>query len=303
MDRRHFLRAGAAGAALTLVGGPQALAAAKSAASVSRKSLPAQVLACYYTGWDTDTYRITDVPSDFNVVYLFHAKPQGSPVNGSWNNVGNGAFAFEYFDAVPADQVQACRSRGQKVILTVGGASAGFNFDTRAKSAEFVASFQDMHDRLGGVDGCDFNNFEAQIGSSPDEMTWIASQLKARYGGDFAITAPPQPNSPDDRFLLKAMRDAGVLDWAGPQYYDWSGFSEPGFISRRTDDWVQDLGAGKVLLGLTANYGNGPSLEDCMREWDAVRTRYPDIRGMFCWSAQLNLASGNVWGANMKARM
>ncbi len=303
MDRRQFLRAGAAGAALSLAAGPSALAAVKAASPVARKSLPAQVLACYYTGWDTGTYRITDVPADFNVVYLFHAKPRGTPVNGNWNNVGDGAFEFEYFDAVPAAEVQACRARGQKVILTVGGAAAGFNFDARAKSAEFVASFHAMQERLGGVDGCDFNNFEANIGSSPQEMVWIAAQLKARYGSGFAITAPPQPNSPEDRALLRAMAGAGVLDWAGPQYYDWSGFNDAGFISRRTDDWVADLGADKVLLGLAANYGNGPSLADCLREWDAVRARHPGIRGAFCWSAQLNLAGGNVWGANMKARM
>ncbi|MEY4711261.1 MAG: hypothetical protein RIS88_711 [Pseudomonadota bacterium] len=306
MDRRLFVRAGATGAALALAGGAQALAAANVApvaSAAAAKSLPAKVLACYYTGWDAGTYRITDVPADFNAVYLFHAKPRGTPVNGNWNNVGNGAFEFEYVDAVPAAQVQACRGRGQRVILTVGGAAAGFNFDARAKSAEFVASFHAMHERLGGVDGCDFNNFEAQVGSSPAEMVWIASQLKSRHGSGFAITAPPQPNSPEDRALLKAMNDAGVLDWAGPQYYDWSGFNDPGFISRRTDDWVRDLGAGKVLLGLAANYGNGPSLADCLREWDTVRARYPDIRGAFCWSAQLNLAGGNVWGANMKARL
>ena len=291
MDRRLFLRAGAASAALSLVGG------------VSAKSPPARILGCYYTGWDTGSYRITDVPTDFNVIYLFHAKPRGTPANGNWNNVGDGGFNFEFHEQVPAGQVQACRARGQRVILTVGGAQAGFNFDSRDKSTRFVESFHAMHGALGGVDGCDFNNFEANIGSSPQEMVWIATQLKARYGNDFAITAPPQPNSAEDRAMLKAMSDAGMLDWAGPQYYDWSGFSEAGFISRRTDDWVRDLGAGKVLLGLTANYGNGPNLEDCLREWDAVRAKYPDIRGAFCWSAQLNLAGGNVWGANMKARM
>lgn len=303
MDRRLFLRAGAAGAALTLAAGAPAFAAAARSGGVSRKSLPSRILGCYYTGWDTGSYRITDVPTDFNVIYLFHAKPQGTPVNGNWNNVGKGAFEFEFYADVTAAQVQACRARGQLVILTVGGAQAGFNFNTREKSTRFVESFAAMHDKLGGVDGCDFNNFEANIGSSPEEMVWIASQLKARYGSGFAITAPPQPNSPEDRAMLKAMNDAGVLDWAGPQFYDWNGFNEPGFISRRTDDWVRDLGAGRVLLGLAANYGNGPSLEDCIREWDAVRAKHPDIRGMFCWSAQFNMAGGNVWGANMKARM
>jgi hypothetical protein len=160
-----------------------------------------------------------------------------------------------------------------------------------------------MARQLGGVDGCDFNNFEANVGSSPAEMIWIAQQLKSVYGNDFAITAPPQPNSPEDRAMLKAMADAGVLSWAAPQFYDWSGFNDPGFITTRTNDWVNDLGEDKVMLGLAANYSNGPSLQDCIREWDAVKVAHPNIRGMFCWSAQHNLDGGNVWGQTMKGML
>ncbi len=277
--------------------------AASTASAGAAGGLPERVLACYYTAWDTGRYKITDVPADFNVIYLFHAKPNGSPVNGNWNNVGDGSFAFEHWGEVLPSDVQRCRGRGQRVIFTAGGAQAGFNFDSRAKSSNFVASFRDMYDRWGGVDGCDFNNFEANIGSSQAEMIWIAEQLKSLYGSDFAITAPPQPNSPEDRAMLKAMADAGVLSWAGPQYYDWSGFNEPGFIRTRTRDWVKDLSASRVLVGLSANYPQGPSLDDCIREWDAVKAEHAGIRGMFCWSAQLNLDGGNTWGSTMKARL
>ena len=48
------------------------------------------------------------------------------------------------------DQVQTCRQRGQKVILTVGGASNGYNFSDRAKSQNFVTSFQAMYTAMGG---------------------------------------------------------------------------------------------------------------------------------------------------------
>jgi chitinase len=294
---------GAAGATDVVTGGVLTSTTGLGGATstpAAPSSLPARILGCYYTAFATGGYRITDIPADFNVIYLFHAKPNGNPAGGSWNNVGDGSFKFEHYDDVPASDVQACRARGQKVILTVGGASAGYNFNTREKSQNFVASFQDMYNRLGGVDGCDFNNFEANIGSSPAEMIWISQQLKALYGAGFAITAPPQPNSAEDRAMIKAMSDAGVLDWAGPQYYDWSGFNAPGFISNRTNDWVGDLGSDKVILGLSANYGNGPSLSDCIREWDAVRIAHPNIRGMFCWSAQHNLNGGNVWGSTMK---
>jgi hypothetical protein len=160
-----------------------------------------------------------------------------------------------------------------------------------------------MHDTVGGVDGCDFNNFEANIGSSAAEMVWMSQQLKALYGADFAITAPPQPNSIQDRAMLKAMSDAGVLSWAAPQFYDWDGFNAAGFISNRTGEWVRDLGADKVMLGLAASYANGPSLQDCIREWDVVKANHPAMRGMFCWNAQSNLQGGNTWGRTMKARL
>ena len=48
--------------------------------------LPAKVLACYYLAWDTGRYAIGDVPGEFNVIYLFHAKPNGRRVHRSWNN-------------------------------------------------------------------------------------------------------------------------------------------------------------------------------------------------------------------------
>ena len=294
---------------LLLAGVPAALAgctwvpAARVAHHRPARELPAKVLACYYASWDTATWRIGDVPAEFNVIHLFHAKPAGRPVNRNWNNAGDGAFRFEHHAEVPAWQVQRCRARGQKVILTVGGQRAGFNFDSRPKSRNFVESFRAMHDALGGLDGCDFNNFEARIGSSPAEMIWIAQQLRSLYGPHFAITAPPQPNSPEDRALLKAMAAAGVLSWAAPQFYDWDGFNAAGFIHRRTADWVRDLGADKVVLGLAANYPDGPSLHDCIREWEAVKASHPGVRGMFCWNAQFNLQGGNVWGRTMRARL
>ena len=262
--------------------------------------MPAKILGCYFTAWDT-AYRITDVPMDFNVIYLFHAVPDGAVENT--NNAGNGTFKYKYDYAVSAAQVQTCRQRGQKVILTVGGASNGFNFDNRTKSTNFVNSFRKMYTALGGVDGCDFNNFEAGIGSSPDELIWIAQQLRASYGQNFAITAPPQPNA-EQQAMLQVVSNAGALTYAAPQYYDWSGFYVDGFISNDINQWVAKMGdASKVVVGMGGSYSNGPSLDDCIREWDRIKAAHPTIRGMFCWSAQTNLDGRNAWGSTMKARL
>ena len=196
--------------------------------------------------------------------------------------------------------MQTCRQRGQKVILTVGGANNGFNFDDRTKSQNFVNSFRKMYAALGGVDGCDFNNFEADIGSSPTEMIWIAQQLRASVWSELrhhGATATRRGRK--DRAMLQAMSKAGALTYAAPQYYDWDGFNEPGFISNDIDEWVTQLGdASKVVVGLGGSYSNGPSVDDCIREWDIIKTAHPTIRGMFCWSAQTNLSAGNVWGSD-----
>jgi chitinase len=271
--------------------------------------LPAKMLGCYYTTWDTGRFKITDVPLDFNLIFLFHSKPNGTPINGNWNNVGNGSFYFEHYHDVPVESIQACRRRGQKVILTVGGAHAGYAWDNRTKSRNFVESFKSMYARLGGVDGIDFNNYEATIlhggnlAAVTAEMIWIAGELKSLYGRNFAVMSPPQPSAPEQQHLMAEMARAGVLDVAGPQHYDWVGFNAPGYIKGRIDIWNRLIGADKTMVGLSANYSNGPSLQDCIREWDAIKAAYPNIRGMFCWSAQTNLAGGNLWGRTMKARM
>jgi hypothetical protein len=201
MNRRLFLRTGSASAVTAVLaacgggggGGTGSLAtgmaapetavgvateaatATPAAQVVSASGLPSKILGCYFTGWDT-SYKITQVPSDFNLIYLFHCKPVGG-------QGGDGSFMFEFTGDVTAEQVQTCRSRGQRVILTVGGAGAGFAWDTRAKSQNFVASYKRIVDSLGGVDGIDFNNFEGSIIHSGNysvvsgEMIWIAQQL------------------------------------------------------------------------------------------------------------------------------
>ena len=234
----------------------------------------------------------------YNLVYVFHAVPDGEPdSSGSHNNAGDGSFHFEQYWNLKPEQIQEIRTRGQLAILTVGGSSNGYNFTTRAKSQNFVDSFRTMYEDMGGVDGCDFNNFEAHIGSTPDEMIWIAQQLRSLYGPDFIITSPSQPNAEEDMDLAKAMNDAGVLTYAAPQFYDWEGFNEPGYISGRIDAWVKLLGdASKVAVGFSANYPNGPSQEDCIREWNSIKANHPNIRGMFAWSAKTMLSGNNKWG-------
>lgn len=275
-------------------------------------ALPSKVLACYYETYAGSSPAITDIPTDFNLVFIFHAKPNVPTATASalgWrlNNQGNGSFRFYDTGVVTASQVATMRGRGQLVSLTVGGKDAGYAFDTRAKSQNFVASFQDMYAEFGALDGCDFNNYEAGITPSITEMVWIAGRLKELYGNNFICSTPAGPNYTFDQDMCRAMMDAGVLDIANPQYYDWSGYREEGFVRIRNNrEWVRGVARGdasRIVVGLSANYANGLSLSECIREYDAIKAEYPAIRGAFCWNAQTNIAGGNLWGSTMKARL
>ena len=189
-----------------------------------------------------------------------------------------------------AADIATCRNRGQRVVLTCGGANAGFNFTQRSQSQAFVSSFQSMVTALGGnIDGCDFNTFE-QIAQAPTEMVWIAQQLKGIYGPNFSISCPPAPGAgyaPNDRVMTKAMADAGVLDYAGPQFYDSSDLTTEAILEQLIPQWVTNLGsASRVVLGVGSNYSGGGSTATTVAAWKKLVAQYPNLRGVFGWSAQ-----------------
>ena len=262
-----------------------------SAAENAALPIPAKVLATYFPLWGDTTVRITSVPTFYNTIMLFHAVPADTT---------SGAFKFEYGAKVNAADIDTCRARGQRVILTCGGAFAGFNFTNRTQSTNFVNSFKQMYTNLGGVDGCDFNNYEANVGSSPAEMTWISQQLINFYGPNFQISTPAHPGAgyaPLDRTITKAMSDGNALTYASPQMYDASDFANIILVKELVDQWVVHLGdASKVVIGLGANYArtgfgaNGTlpgalNTAQTIELWNWAKGKYPTIRGMFGWSA------------------
>lgn len=256
--------------------------------------LPSRLCATYLTLWGGGT-RITAVPLTYNQIYLFHAVPSG-----------NGGISFGYTNSVTAAEIDTVQKRGQRVVLTFGGANAGFNFQTRAQSQNFVDGFKRIYDQLGGVDGLDFNNFEARIGSNVTEMTWIAQQLKAAYGSNFSISAPPAPDAgwaPQDRVLCKAMLASGAMDYAGPQFYDSEGYKNGNTIIAYMEEWIRDVAGGdasKMVVGYSANYGAGPTLATCQSSWKTLVAKYPKLRGVFTWSAQDDASGGWNWSKAMQ---
>lgn len=193
--------------------------------------LPANPIAIYWPYWDTR--RCTALSDIYNMFFLFQCVPDDGSPNfrpaGSIRLIKNTTASSE---AQYEADVQALRTAGKKAILTVGGAGAQVDLSTTARVTQCVNDIKAIYTDLGGFDGVDWNAFEQSI-VPPDGISSASQQLKAEYGDDFIICAPPTTSganlaSPgtqaiNDRLLMATMYRDEVLDWFCPQFYDGPG--------------------------------------------------------------------------------
>lgn len=276
---------------------------------------PARVMATYYEAYNSfsSSYpRIHNVDTRYNVIYLFNARFNG-----------DGSIFFPWISAteIRAQDVQTCRNRGQKVVLTVGGAGHAFNFQTRAQSDAFIASFKTLATNLGGVDGCDLNNFEqlAINAAFITEMRYIAGELRNFYGTTFGITMPTAGTrvggAPINGFamdpgtdlsLAGALADVNLLTYVAPQYYDNSFYKLNNSIRELNQRWANRVGASRTMVGLGAgnyNTSNATTMTESNREWDKCIVDYPSLRGVFSWNADFDENQGYAFAANFKPKL
>jgi len=196
-------------------------------------NLPVNPVALYWVHW-APFKRLVNFPTTYNIIFLFHAYPAGGePVGGS-----TGAVVLRKPEGVIGDNYNAdiatCRARGQKIVISCGGAGGQTYITSQARADAFIASIKTINEGIGGsgttnaFDGIDWNNFEGvQQGNQGAWMTYVGQQLKAFYGDDFIFTSPPAAfeqfeggQAGSDRRLLAELYQGGVLDWLCPQYYD-----------------------------------------------------------------------------------
>lgn len=202
--------------------------------SVSPSSIPSGLpdtpVALYWVYW-APIYRLVNLPQAYNIITLFHAPGTGG---GNVNLIKPSGTIGTNLNA----DIVTCRARGQKILVSIGGAGGAVGLTSQATADTLVASIKSMNLGLGSgtgqtanFDGIDFNNFEGG-GSDPVWMTYVALRLKEYYGSSFICTSPPAPWGPSqntsDRLVLATMHRGGTygsysgtgLDWLCPQFYD-----------------------------------------------------------------------------------
>lgn len=253
-----------------------------------------KIVGGYYPNWTPSPPRIRDVNAHYNLIYLFAATPVGGAPGTTgavtWTPPGDGRGAATNLKA----DIQYARStQGRKIILSVGGAGNGMSFPNRVKSQTFVNSIVAIYRELGGIDGMDWNTFEASQTPDTSEMIWISLELKRLFPG-FIISAPPAPWNAIDKEFCRAMVAAGALDYAAPQYYDGPGLNQPSYVVNNVKEWVSLLGANHVVVGFGINNAtNYMSKDQALTIWKQVKVNHPNIRGGFDW--QINTDEQQGW--------
>jgi chitinase len=251
------------------------------------------VVGGYYPNWVSSPPRVRDVDPHYNVIYLFAATPVGGPP-------GNGNIAWSPPDDtlgaatnLVADIAYARQTQGRRILMSVGGAGNNVGFPDRATSQTFVSSFAALYAQLGGLDGLDWDNYEATDSPDTTEMIWISQQLKSMYPG-FLITSAPAPWSTVDQTFCSQMAAEGALDYCAPQYYDGPDLAEQSYVVPNVDTWAGLLGEGRLVVGFgIANMSNYMTVAQVVSTWHAVKANHPNLRGAFDW--QIDTDDGMGW--------
>lgn len=271
-----------------------------------------QVRGIYYEVYNGGR-TVNGIDTRFNQWMLFNAQPKvPAGWEGTKDNYGDGTFWLPQTGEahISNDKLLAAHNRGVRLVVSFGGAKAGFNIDTNARRQKMLDSIIAVFAGLSAgsgvgniISGLDWNTFEAYMrdvyASNPAlcvantaNIVWISQQLKALYGPNFSIQMPPSSSfsySPYDRIVANALKDANCLDLCGSQNYDDNYATKTvGVVSTNNKQWYAEVGQDTGMIGLSCgfkgSYAYAMTFPFMQNELDIIMAAYPRLRGFYLWS-------------------
>jgi chitinase len=282
--------------------------------------LPAHILMGYWQDFANGATPLTlaDVPTSYNLVAVAFGTATTTP--------GQVAFSIDptlasdlggYTQQQFTDDIATLHSRGQKVILSVGGADGTISVDDAASAASFASSVYSLIQQYG-FDGVDI---DLEDGVDPTYMASALEQLESDVGSSLIITLAPQTvdtqTSGDDYFQL-ALDIQPILTMINTQYYNSGTMNgcDGNVYAEGTENFITALACTELEGGLSPSQvgigvpaspsaaGGGyvaPSVVDDALDCLAAQancgsfvppTAYPGIRGVMTWSINWDAANG-----------
>jgi chitinase len=300
--------------------GPQSTAVqATTSGSGGGGGLPAHLLMGYWQDFVNGATPLTlaQVPTSYNLIAVAFGSATGTP--------GQVAFSLDstlssdlggYTQQQFINDIHTLNGRGQKVILSIGGANGTISVNDSASANEFASSVNSLIQQYGfnGVD------IDLENGVSPAFMSQALNQLSADDPG-LIITLAPQTvdmqSTGGDYFQL-ALDIKSILTMVNVQFYNSGTMNgcDGNVYGEATENFMTALACielqgglspSQVGLGLPASpsaAGSGytsPSVVNSALDCLAAGTScgsfrppatYPSIRGAMTWSINWDASNG-----------
>jgi chitinase len=308
--------------ALLATSGPAAASARSGPAPATRAAtgLPAHILTGYWQDFTNGAkpLKLSQVPTSYNLVAVAFGTATSTPGQVAFGvDSGLSSALGGYTTAQFKANIKYLQSRGQKVILSVGGQNGTISVDSAASAARFATSVYSLMTRYGfnGVD------IDLENGVDPTYMASALHQLSAKAGSSLIITLAPQTidvqSTGDDYFAL-ALKIKNILTIMNTQYYNSGTMNgcDGNVYAEATENFLTALPCiqlqgglkpSQVGLGLPASTsaaGGGyvaPSLVNSALDCLAARsncgsftpsTAWPAIGGAMTWSINWDASNG-----------
>jgi chitinase len=297
-----------------------ATTSASSSGGGGGSGLPAHILMGYWQDFTNGAMPLTlaEVPTSYNLVAVAFGTATDTPGQVTFSLDSTlasdlGGYTQQQF----IDDIQTLQSRGQKVILSVGGANGTITVDDAASAANFASSVYSLIQEYGfnGVD------IDLENGVDPTYMASALEQLESDVGSSLIITLAPQTvdtqTTGDDYFQL-ALDIQPILTMINTQYYNSGTMNgcDGNVYAEGTENFITALACtelegglspSQVGLGLPASTsaaGSGyvdPSVVndalDCLAALEncgsfVPPTAWPGIRGVMTWSINWDASNG-----------
>ena len=286
-------------------------------------TLPKHVLTGYWQDFvnGAKPLKLSAVPSGYNLIAVAFADADSAHPGGVTFGVDPGLSSAlgGYSDAQFKADISTLHSRGQKVIVSVGGQNGAISVGDSTAANNFATSVYNLMQSYG-FDGVDI---DLENGVNATYMAQALRSLSAKAGSGLIITMAPQTidmQSTGMAYFQLALNIKDILTIVNTQYYNSGTMNgcDQGVYAQGTENFMTALACiqlrgglrpDQVGLGLPASGGAAgggyvsPSLVNNALDCLAARTScgsfvppstWPAIRGAMTWS--VNWDASNGWG-------
>jgi chitinase len=283
-------------------------------------SLPAHVLTGYWQDFTNgaQSLKLSSVPTSYGLVAVAFANADSSGDGGVTFDVDSGLSSAlgGYTDAQFTSDVATLHSRGQKVIISVGGQNGTISVASSSAANAFANSIGSLMNTYG-FDGVDI---DLENGVNPTYMAQALHSIAAAHSGAI-ITLAPQTidvQSTGMDYLALALNIKDVLTIMNTQYYNSGTMNgcDGNVYAESTENFLTALACiqlqgglspSQIGLGLpasTSGAGSGylapstvNSALDCLDKGTNCGSfkpskAYPGIRGAMDWSINWDASNG-----------